>query len=533
MSRAAASGLTPEWRDAVLYARVSTVDQEKEGFSVPSQLKLLRGYGPPARLRIVREFKEAETAKKAGRTGFDDMIAFLKTHSRTCKVLLVEKTDRLYRNFKDYVTLDELDVEIHFVKENVIISKTSRSSEKFIHGIKVLMAKNYIENLSEEVKKGHLEKAEEGIYPSIARIGYQNVVGPNKKRIIVPHIEIAPFVVRAFERAATGRYSIIDLTALAAADGLVTRRGHKLGKSQMHQILRNRIYQGQFTWKGKVYDGVHEPLVSRDLWDKVQAVLDGRGTKNLRRVKNDFAFWGLLRCGHCDCAMVGELKKGKYTYYHCSFGKGAKHAEPYVREGVLRERFADALDLLQFDAESAAWLTDSLKESHADEQKYRDEAIAKLRAELDRLQGRLDAAYEDKLDRRIDAATFDRKAAVWREEQDRTRRALEEHERADASYMDAGIRVLELSQRTKALYLEQDPREGRKLLDLVLSNSTWAKGTLTVTWRQPFDILVDTNTALKEKKLAGASPDELRSVLRGRRDSNPQPPDRQSGTLTN
>ena len=75
------------------------------------------------------------------------------------RIILVKKTDRLYRNLKDWVTLDELDLEIHLVKENIILSSDSRSSEKFMHGIKVLMAKNFIDNLSEEVKKGMLEKA--------------------------------------------------------------------------------------------------------------------------------------------------------------------------------------------------------------------------------------------------------------------------------------------------------------------------------------------------------------------------------------
>ena len=70
--------------------------------------------------------------------------------------------------------MDELDLEIHFVKENVVVSQDSRSSEKFMHGIKVLMAKNFIDNLSEETKKGMLEKAEQSIYPSFAPIGYKN-----------------------------------------------------------------------------------------------------------------------------------------------------------------------------------------------------------------------------------------------------------------------------------------------------------------------------------------------------------------------
>jgi site-specific DNA recombinase len=93
-------------RKAVIYAQVSSKEQEKEGFSIPAQLKLL---------------------KKSLRTSAD-----------LRPVILVEKTDRLYRNLKDWVTVDELDLEIHFVKENVILSQNSRSSEKFMHGIKVL-----------------------------------------------------------------------------------------------------------------------------------------------------------------------------------------------------------------------------------------------------------------------------------------------------------------------------------------------------------------------------------------------------------
>ena len=82
------------------------------------------------------------------------MVDFLRKKSSGCRTLLVEKTDRLYRNIKDWVTIDELGIEVHFVKEAVVLSEDSRSSEKFMHGIKVLMAKNYIDNLGEEVRKG-------------------------------------------------------------------------------------------------------------------------------------------------------------------------------------------------------------------------------------------------------------------------------------------------------------------------------------------------------------------------------------------
>jgi site-specific DNA recombinase len=126
---------------AVLYARVSSKEQEKEGFSIPAQLKLLRDYATEHSLTMIQEYIDVETAKQTGRTGFTAMIDFFKkqvsskTSEHPCRLLLVEKTDRLYRNLKDWVTLDDLDLEIHFVKENVVLSREARSSEKFMHGI--------------------------------------------------------------------------------------------------------------------------------------------------------------------------------------------------------------------------------------------------------------------------------------------------------------------------------------------------------------------------------------------------------------
>ena len=76
-----------------------------------------------------------------------------------------------------------------------------------------------------------------------------------------------------------------------------------------------------FVWKGKTYQGNHEPIINRELWDKAQAVLDGRNSRPTRKTKREFAFSGLIRCGHCGSAVVAEMKKGRYVYYHCSRAK--------------------------------------------------------------------------------------------------------------------------------------------------------------------------------------------------------------------
>ena len=151
--------------------------------------ELLREYALRHGFRIVREFVDVETAKTIGRKSFGEMAEFLRRSH--CRRLLVEKTDRLYRNFRDAVTLEDLEIEIHFVKENQILSKNSRSQDKLAHGLHLLIARNYVENLREEVIKGMKEKAEQGIYPGHAPFGYGNdraerniKIDPGQSRIV-------------------------------------------------------------------------------------------------------------------------------------------------------------------------------------------------------------------------------------------------------------------------------------------------------------------------------------------------------------
>src|SRR5436190_22469942 len=208
----------PAHKQAVIYARVSSKEQQKEGFSIPAQLKLLKEYASAQGFMVAQEYVDVETAKQSGRAAFGEMVTFLKAHP-SVRVMLVEKTDRLYRNLKDWVTVDELDVEMHFPKEGVVLSRESRSSEKFMHGIKVLMAKNYIDNLSEEARKGMQEKAEQGIWPTVAPLGYHNVVGADGKKIIEPDPDSAPIIACLFEWYATGTLSLKEAAEKARAAG--------------------------------------------------------------------------------------------------------------------------------------------------------------------------------------------------------------------------------------------------------------------------------------------------------------------------
>ena len=331
----------PSRKQAVIYARVSSKEQEKEGFSIPAQLKLLKEYAATNGFTVVQEYVDVETAKQTGRAAFGEMVAYLKAHP-SVRVMLVEKTDRLYRNLKDWVTVDELDVEMHFPKEGVVLSRESRSSEKFMHGIKVLMAKNYIDNLSEEARKGMQEKAEQGIWPTKTPLGYRNITGPDGKKIIATDPAISPLIAKLFEWYARGDISLKEAARKVHAAGLAyPKSGAKVPVSTVHTILRNRLYTGWFEWNGKLIQGRHEALVPVELWERVQAVIDGRFSNNTRRGRRDFAFSGLMSCKQCGCAVVGEIKKQRYVYYHCTGyadkcqGNPATCRRKYVREEAL------------------------------------------------------------------------------------------------------------------------------------------------------------------------------------------------------
>lgn len=173
-----------------------------------------------------------------------------------------------------------------------------------MHGLHVLMAKNYIDNLSEEVKKGVRTKAAQGLWPSYTPLGYLNTGRADGKRIVVPDPVLGPIVTQLFTWFAKGEYSVKALARKAYEEGFRFRKSaSKVPVTTLHKMLRKRIYTGDFDYGGTTYHGSHEPLVSREVWDRVQEILDGRHAKKHRKVTHEFVYSGMVNCGHCGCSM--------------------------------------------------------------------------------------------------------------------------------------------------------------------------------------------------------------------------------------
>ena len=503
---------------AVAYTRVSDKEQEDK-FSLPAQLKLLKEYAAKHGVQIVHEFIDVETAKQAGRQHFSEMVWFLKENP-SVKLILVEKTDRLYRNFRDYVTIDDLDLEIHLVKEGEVLSKNSRSHQKFIHGIKVLMAKNFIDNLSEETKKGLYEKAETGVFPALAPFGYLNEGDPKDSdiRIIAVDMIRAPVVKTLFEMYATGRYSLAQLRDEAEQKGLRSRTGKKLSKSRIEKMFKDPFYYGAFRWGGRLYQGTHPPIISKELFNQVQLVFKDKKAHGYQ--KQNLAYMGIMRCGDCGCSITGEMKKGgRYVYYRCTNYHGnCSSANRYYREEYIDQKLSELVQGCYIDEERLVLIREGLKQSHTDEKAYVASQMSVLNDRYTVLRNRLEKLYDDKLDGKITEDFYAEKRSTWSLELQEVEAQIAGLRRAESHYYDVGLKFLELAQKLRRYWeLQQDRHQRGEVAKALLSNCILKDGTLTPTYRKPFDLIVE-----------GLHSEEWGE----RRDLNPRPPGPQPGALT-
>lgn len=473
-------------KKAVIYARVSTKDQEREGYSIPAQLRMLRNYAQDSGFEVVQEFRESESAGKAGRKAFGEMINLLEADN-TIKSIIVEKTDRLYRNLKDHVILDELDIELHFAKDRRIISKNSKPTDKFVHRIETAQARFYLDNLSEEVKKGQEQKAIQGKYPGgMLPLGY--IRNPVSKDIAIDP-DRGPIIRRLFEMYSEGECSIDDLHEYVKSSRLTyLRSGRVIARSEIERILKKPFYTGKFQWHKDIYQGDHPAIVDSILFEKVQEVF--RARSNGRFSMKNFTFSRLIQCGHCGNLITAEIKKGKYTYYHCT-GYGKKHKISYVSEKNIDDQFAAIVSKATLPY---SWY-DFLKYNLESEFRNKKISIARERDRLEsfkvKIKNDMKKAFQEKINGTIDDDFFKSIFSEYQEQLRSVENRLANLGDTFSGNYDLAQKAIELSYQAGSLYLKANTNQKRRLLKSLLSNCLLNDANLYPIYRAPFDILVN------------------------------------------
>lgn len=374
-------------KPCVIYVRVSS-DEQSEGFSIPAQIELLVGYARKNNLRIVRIFEEAQSAKDSGRAEFGRMLKYLNTHPEV-NVILVEKTDRLYRNFKDYAIVDDNKYEIHLVKENEILSKDSTSHQKLVHGLKVLLAKNFIDNLREETYKGRKKKAEEGYIVGVTPYAYK------KKDKMTTYIveEEAVYVRKAFEYYAEGS-SLAKVRLRLAREGITYRPTQPIiSRGHLYKILANVTYTGRVEFEGQIYEGKFEPIIDEDLFNKVQVLL-----RKEREFVHDYMFIGLMKCERCGCSITGEVQQMKYLYYHCTGGaRKCPQRRIHLSEQYVYNAYSRAINKIRVDEMDISWIQRCLSNELKGIRFVNTEEKDTLETQIAMIKSNMSTLYDDKL----------------------------------------------------------------------------------------------------------------------------------------
>jgi DNA invertase Pin-like site-specific DNA recombinase len=316
-----------------IYARKSTDTEDKQVLSIEAQLAELRTLAKREGFHVTEELVEKQSAKKPGRPIFNDMLTRLENGE--AQGILSWHPDRLARNSLDGGrVIYMLDIgTIAALKFNTFWFEPTPQG-KFMLGLAFGQSKYYIDSLSENIQRGMRAKIRQKRYPGYAPFGYINDYRL-KKPILDP--ERSPIVKEAFERYASGKDTLDSLRRFFAERGHRSSGGKIVGASYIARIITNPFYYGHFTWADEIYEGDHEPIVTKALFDQVQAVVKNRQKQPHRKEHAPSKpFMQLMRCSECGCMITAEVQKG-HTYYHCT-GKNSSRprcTQPWVRGEVI------------------------------------------------------------------------------------------------------------------------------------------------------------------------------------------------------
>jgi len=466
----------------VIYARVSTKEQQDEGYSIPAQLKAVREFCLRHDLQPVAEFVEAESAAAAGRGEFARMLDHLGAHPEG-RVVVVHKLDRLARNYEDLTALDRLQVRVRCVQGDIPDSVQGI----LFRDIMMVFARNYSLNLSQEVRKGMAEKVAQGGWPHQAPMGYLN---DRTRRCIVVDEQRAPLVRFAFERYASGVVSLPQLADELYDKGLRSRSGKKLYGSVLHKMLTNPIYAGRIRQKGQLYPGAHEPLVPAVLFAEVQERLAGNRNGNKAKT-HSYALRGVMYCAECGCKITAGTHKD-HVYYRCTNGKGKDSCSQrrYTREEVLAEQVEALLSRIELGPEVVAAMAKDaalLAEQQGGQTNQQRVVLERAIAANKDKDARLLDVY---LEGAVPVDSYRAKAESLAQERRTLELRLHEFDSTTAST----AALVEARARTAASarirFAQGDDEVRREVLSAVLCNLSLQDGDIvSYQWKRPFEVL--------------------------------------------
>lgn len=526
---------------AVMLARVSSRKQER-GASLEAQVESIQSYCDKNNLIIVepspKAFVFTESSTRGGRKKFNEMIQFIEKQKHKTAIV-VHTLDRLQRGFGECEKIKELlkadKIEVHFIQETLVLDKFSSDDDFTRYDFGILSAKLYLTSMNKNVKRSQKYNREAGLWQCLAPIGYLNAKDERRKSTLILDPERAPIIKQIFEEYASGVHSLKSIWLSAKEKGLMSKepnynpRSKNYGKicpisrNKIHDILTNTFYYGAMyvadeeidekTKKPiktfyKLVNHVYEPLISKELFDKVQKVLKTRKKEKFCKEQKyagiPFIFRGLITC-KCGCAITPEHhKKGtkKYVYLRCSHQKGACNQKLVNENSILEQLEQEIFHKIRISPTMYELLKTSIIQSLEDEKKINANVRKKVAEEINLIDNRLERLWECYLDRDIDKARYELEKQKYLEQKKDLNTRAEKYTDISNDLKENVGKAIDFVANLSNLMKAASPDEKNMLLKRLLTNCTLDDGVLKYDIKAPFDKLLTCTNYKKWKDIA-------------------------------
>ena len=356
-----------------IYCRKSTEDEEKQQLSIPAQITELKQFAAQNNYQVLDILTETKTAKAPGRKFFNQMLRKIETGE--ANGILAWHPDRLARNAVDAGQIGQL----LNIGKLLDLKFPSFWFEKTPQGIFMLnmafsQSQYFSDALSVNTVRGLKAKCRTGWFPGMAPHGYQN---DRLHKTIKVDSKKGPLITKMFEVYAKDILNYEQTAKRMFQLGLISRTGKMFRKDEVKKVLTNQFYIGRFYYMGEFYEGKHQPLVTKELFDRVHEIVVSRSRPRHTKSFRPFAFTGLMKCGHCGMSITAEIKTKRYLYgrtqkfiyYHCSRrNKKIICRQPFTRQAEIDRQLSEAIRSVALTQAEANWFFDKINQKKQTEQ---------------------------------------------------------------------------------------------------------------------------------------------------------------------
>ena len=480
-----------------LYCRKSTESEDRQALSIASQeAEALRAFGERPDIEIVETIRESMSAKSPGRPQFAAMVGRLERGE--AQGIIAWHPDRLARNSLDGGKIIYL-LDTGALKDLKFANHTFENSSqgKFMLSIMFGYSKYYVDNLSENIRRGNRAKVERGWRPGVAPLGYIN---DKATRTMIPHEPHFSMVQRLFSLAATGAHSVRSLIEIATTEWgyrLPNDKrygGRTLAMTTVYKVLANPFYTGSFLWNGKLWKGAHEPAVTMKTFNLVRTVFARESLTRERPKEYTFPFTGLIRCGECGAGVTAEHRINRhgshYEYYHCSKRKrGPRCTQAAVRAENLTAQIADSIRRISIPQQDHDALLAAVSKDELTYRKQSEQDKEAVTAEIARNRDKQRTLTDLRVNGMIDDAEYLRRRRAI----DAEMMELEEQTRAFATRdrFEPARSVISFRNRAAELFSAGDDVTKRQIIQTIGSNLRLTDKVLRYEARKPFEFSVE------------------------------------------